>query len=161
VLELLPHGPELMLLDRVTGRPAGGIAVAVAITGASPFLVAGHGVPAHVGLEYMAQACGAFAGLQARDRALPVRVAFLLGTRRYRAVRAWFAVGETLDVEARLVLQDGPMAVFDCRIAAAGAELASAQLTVYQPDSDRPDGPPEASASGAPVSGAPASGEPA
>ena len=67
-------------------------------------------------------------------RGEPVRVGFLLGTRRYLASRPWFAEGETLEVTARLVLRDGPMAVFDCRISAGGGALASAHLTLYQPD---------------------------
>lgn len=134
VLDLLPHGPELMLLDRVIAADRDGIAVAVAIRANSPFLVAGHGVPAHVGLEYMAQACGAFAGLEARSRGAPVRVAFLLGTRRYQALRPWFALGEALQVRARLVLRDGRMAVFDCRIIGGNSDIATAQLTVYEPD---------------------------
>ncbi len=134
VLDLLPHGPELMLLDHVLAKDADGIAVAVGIRPNSLFMVAGRGVPAHVGLEYMAQTCGAFAGLEARARGETVRVGFLLGTRRYRAARPWFAIGERLEVAARLVLRDGPMAVFDCRIDAGGTELAAAQLTVYQPD---------------------------
>ncbi len=149
VLELLPHGPELMLLDQVLAKDADGIAVAVAIRPDSLFMVAGHGVPAHAGLEYMAQACGAFAGLEARARGEPVRIAFLLGTRRYRAARPWFAIGERLEVAARLLLRDGPMAVFECRIDAGGAELATAQLTVYQPDAQAETGPetgPEAAA---------------
>lgn len=133
VLDLLPHGPELMLLDRVTAKDADGIMVAVSIGADSPFLVPGHGVPAHVGLEYMAQACGAFAGLEAHAHGEPVRVGYLLGTRRYQASACWFAEGETLDVVAQLVLPAAPMAVFDCRIEARGVPLATAQLTVYQP----------------------------
>ena len=134
VLELLPHGPELMLLDHVLAKDADAVTVAVTIRPDSPFLVPGRGVPAHVGLEYMAQSCGTYAGLEARAQGEPARVAFLLGTRRYRAVRPWFAVGERLDVAARLLLRDGALAVFDCRIDCGGAELASAQLTVYQPE---------------------------
>jgi predicted hotdog family 3-hydroxylacyl-ACP dehydratase len=134
VLELLPHGKELMLLDRVLARDAGGMTVAVEIRADSLFMVAGQGVPAHVGLEYMAQTCGAFAGLEARASGEKVRLGYLLGSRRYRAARPWFVPGEQLEVTARLVLRDGPMAVFDCRIVSAGAELATAQLTVFQPE---------------------------
>lgn len=134
LLQLLPHGPELLLLDRISTADADGIVATVAIGPDTPFLVAGYGVPAHVGLEYMAQTCGAFAGLQARQRGEPVQVGFLLGTRRYRASRRWFTVGEALQVTARLVLHDGPMAAFDCALATGGAELATARLTVYQSD---------------------------
>jgi predicted hotdog family 3-hydroxylacyl-ACP dehydratase len=131
--DLLPHGCGAMLLDRVTAKYAESIVVAVSIGANASFLIPGHGVPAHVGLEYMAQACGAYAGLEARAHGEPVRVGYLLGTRRYQASVPWFAEGETLDVAAHLVLLAAPMAVFDCRIAARGETLATAQLTVYQP----------------------------
>ena len=141
VLDLLPHGKQLMLLDRVLAKDAERISVAVAIRPDSLFLLAGQGVPAHVGLEYMAQTCGAFAGLEAMARGEAVRLAYLLGSRRYRAARPWFVLGEQLLVTALLMLRDGNMAVFDCRIEAGGAELATAQLTVFQPDA-----PPEPAA---------------
>jgi predicted hotdog family 3-hydroxylacyl-ACP dehydratase len=131
--DLLPHGRGAMLLDRVKAKHAEGIEVSVSIGAGSPFLVPGNGVPAHVGLEYMAQACGAFAGLEALAHGKPVRVGYLLGTRRYRATAAWFAEGDSLDVAAHLVLPAAAMTVFECRIAARGVTLATAQLTVYQP----------------------------
>jgi len=133
ISDLLPHGCGAMLLDRVTAKHAEAIEVSVSIGAGSPFLIPGLGVPAHVGLEYMAQACGAFAGLEALAHGKPVRVGYLLGTRRYQASACWFAEGETLDVVAQLVLPAAPMAVFDCRIEARGVPLATAQLTVYQP----------------------------
>lgn len=132
--ELLPHDPPMILLDQVQTWDAEGVTAAVTIGPATPFLAPVHGVPAHVGLEWMAQTCGVFAGLESKLKAEPVRVGFLLGTRRYLARRSWFPEGETLSVAARLMLREGGMAVFDCRILAAdGTEEASAQLTLYQP----------------------------
>lgn len=131
---LLPHGPSMVLLDEVLAATDDMLAAAVVIRADSPFGVAGEGVPAHVGIEYMAQACGAFAGLQAHCTGLPVRRGFLLGTRRYQAFIPWFRVGWRLTVTVVAVSREGQMGVFDCRIRHDGTEVATAQVSVYQPD---------------------------
>ncbi|OIR10088.1 hypothetical protein GALL_80160 [mine drainage metagenome] len=135
--DLLPHAAPMILLERVLDwNGADWVAAEVDIGPHTPFLDRERGVPAHVGLEWMAQCCGLFAGLDARAGGGPVRVGYLLGTRRYRARRLWFGVGERLRVEARLLLRDGGMAVFDCTIGGDGGDepVAAAQLTLYQPE---------------------------
>jgi predicted hotdog family 3-hydroxylacyl-ACP dehydratase len=125
----------MVLLDRVLEWDDDSILAELTIGPATPFLDPCQGVPAHVGLEWMAQTCGLYAGLESKAKAEPVRLGFLLGTRRYQACRSYFLVGESLTVAARLVLREGGMAVFDCRILNAdGAEQAAAQLTLYQPE---------------------------
>jgi predicted hotdog family 3-hydroxylacyl-ACP dehydratase len=131
---LLPHGPSMVLLDAVVEDTGDSLTAALTIGPDSPFGVAGEGVPAHVGIEYMAQACGAFAGLRAYRTNVPVRLGFLLGTRRYQAFVPWFRVDWRLTVTAAVVFQEGQMGVFDCRIHHAGTAVAVAQLSVYQPD---------------------------
>ena len=49
----------------------------------SMFFEPPHGVPGYVGLEYIAQTIAAHGGLRARAVGEPVRIGFLLGTRRY------------------------------------------------------------------------------
>ena len=49
---------------------------------------------AWVGLEYMAQAIGAYAGYTARLRGEPVRIGYLLGTRRYECKPAKLRLGQ-------------------------------------------------------------------
>jgi predicted hotdog family 3-hydroxylacyl-ACP dehydratase len=125
----------MVLLDRVLEWDAQSIATGLTIGPSTRFLDPGHGIPAHVGLEWMAQACGLFAGLEAKAQNEPVRLGFLLGTRRYQSARPYFPEGASLTVAAQLVLREGGMAVFDCRIVADdGSEEAAAQLTVYQPE---------------------------
>lgn len=133
VRELLPHARPMLLLDEALSYDAGGAVAAVTIH--PDHLFAGpEGVPAHVGIEFMAQTCGVWAGAEARREGGAVRLGFLLGTRRYKAVRPFLAFGERLEITARLVFRDQGMGVFDCRIAGAGGEvLAEAQLSVYQP----------------------------
>jgi predicted hotdog family 3-hydroxylacyl-ACP dehydratase len=134
VADLLPHAPPMVLLDSVLGWDAGRLDASVAIRPDIPFFQLGKGVPAHVGIEYMAQACGAFAGLEALENGEKVRVGFLLGCRRYLAAVDWFTDGMQLTVRISEVFRDGMMGVFDCTILSDGRELAAAQLNVYQPD---------------------------
>lgn len=132
--DLLPHGPSVVLLHEVVEDRDESLTAALTICPDSPFGVAGEGVPAHVGIEYMAQACGVFAGLQAHRTGLPVRLGLLLGTRRYQAFVPWLRVGWRLEVTVTVVFREGQMGVFDCRIHHDGTEVAAAQIAVYQPD---------------------------
>lgn len=136
VAELLPHAPPMLLLDAVLEGDADTLSASLTIRPGIAFFDAGHGVPAHVGIEYMAQACGAWAGLRGRAEGRPVSLGLLLGTRRYLATEPWFAEGEQLTVLIRVVFREGPMGVFDCRIVVDGRERATANLTVYQPEDD-------------------------
>ncbi len=140
---LLPHRPPMVLLDKVIAYDNATIVASVAIAESSLFLTR-EGVPGHVGIEYMAQACGAFAGVQALDAREPVKIGFLLGTRLCRVLRPWFCIGDRLIVTAAIVFRDEQMAAFDCRIGIDGQIAADAQLKVYQPDDvqlliDKPD----------------------
>jgi predicted hotdog family 3-hydroxylacyl-ACP dehydratase len=134
VAELLPHGPPMVLLDEMVEDTENSLTTALTIRPKSQFAVAGHGVPAHVAIEYMAQTCGAFAGLEAHRTGQPVRLGFLLGTRRYLAFVPWLLIGWRLTVTATVVFREGQMGVFDCLVRHEAAEIATAQITVYQPD---------------------------
>ncbi len=138
VADLLPHAAPMVLLDEVISWQKGEVITAVMITDNSPFFHLNFGVPAHVGLEYMAQACGVYAGLQAHEHGLPVRMGFLLGTRNFSAINQWFTKGSRLIVSARETLRQDTMGVFNCTIALENKEVAHAQLTVYQPDEADP-----------------------
>lgn len=132
--DLLPHEGPAVLLDAVLDWDQGRLAAQVDIHSGSRFFEPVCGVPGYVGIEYMAQACGAYAGLEAKSTGQPVRVGFLLGTRRYTCSRPWFAAGDRLTVSIAEVLREGVMGVFDCHIAVNGAEVAAARLNVYQPE---------------------------
>lgn len=133
IVDLLPHKPPMVLLDRVRGWGDGELEAEIEIRPGLPFHRLGEGVPAHVGIEYMAQACGAYVGLEAKSAAQPVRLGFLLGTRHYRAQAAYFRDGERLFVHVRQILRETEIGVFDCRIARDGDERAIARLNLYQP----------------------------
>ncbi|RAU20822.1 3-hydroxylacyl-ACP dehydratase [Paramagnetospirillum kuznetsovii] len=132
---LLPHAWPMLLLDDALSHGDDCVATRVTIRPDHPFATS-EGVPGHVGIELMAQTCGAWAGLNARKQAEPVRVGYLLGTRRYTVDRSWFRFGDVLDIQAKLLFRDQGMGVFQCRIMVEGKPVAEAQINVYQPDGD-------------------------
>ncbi len=131
---LLPHAPPMVLLDEVLGWEQGKVATALTIRPESPFFSQEGGVPSYIGLEYMAQTCGVYAGIEAKNQEQPVRLGFLLGTRNFHASIDRFLLGDRLVIEATEVFRQDGMGVFDCRIKNGDEEIASAQLNLYQPD---------------------------
>src|SRR5262249_52096192 len=94
-----------------------------------PFFEASRGVPAHVAIEWMAQTCGAFVGVEALDAGQAVRLGLLLGTRNFRARTPWFRPKERLVVTATIVLRDQEVGAFECVVADPnGEERATARL---------------------------------
>jgi predicted hotdog family 3-hydroxylacyl-ACP dehydratase len=92
------------------------------------------GVPAWVGVEYMAQTVAAWAGCRARERGAEPSIGFLLGTRRYQAEIERFPAGAVLRVEARCELMgDNGLGMFACRILQQEQVLASANISVFEP----------------------------
>ncbi|MFC3377712.1 3-hydroxylacyl-ACP dehydratase [Rugamonas sp. CCM 8940] len=137
---LLPHSGQMVLLDRVLSADDDNLCAEVGIHAGS-MLCGADGVGAWVGIEYMAQAIAAHAGWHALRRGEPVKVGFLLGSRKYEAACASFAPGSVLRVHVHRALQgENGLAAFECRIDAAGSAppagaitLATATVTVFQP----------------------------
>ena len=133
VESVLPHAHPMILIDGVTQENAGATRSAVRIREASMFYEAPHGVPAYVGVEYIAQTVAAHAGLQAIRDGDPVRVGFLLGTRRYDCTAAYFPLGAELSVRVAEAYQGPAISKFEGSIvdASSGRELAHCHVTVY------------------------------
>jgi len=134
VADLLPHAPPMVLLDEVLGWDQGHVMTALTIHSESPFFMENSGIPSYVGLEYMAQTCGVYAGIEGFNLGQPVRLGFLLGTRNFHASTNWFCLGQRLIVDATEIYRQETMGIFGCRITHDDVELASAQLNLYQPN---------------------------
>jgi predicted hotdog family 3-hydroxylacyl-ACP dehydratase len=133
IRDLLPHSGPMVLLDRVVAADDESLCAEVRVRVDSLFYVDG-AIGAWVGLEYMAQAIGAYAGYRARLRGEPVRIGYLLGTRRYECKQPSFALGSLLKICVKQVFQsDEGLASFDCYIEDVKGRLASANVTVFQP----------------------------
>ena len=131
VAELIPHSGSMVLLDRIIDYDDQGLTAELVVCG-DGLLGDDQSVPAWVGIEYMAQTIAAYAGVMAKQVSEPIRLGFLLGTRRYNSNVAAFKVGSTLTIRVKNIMQDDNLAVFDCRILGGGVEV-TANLNVYQP----------------------------
>ena len=130
---VVPHRGTMRLVDRLVGWDEDTVAVELRVPEEGPF---SHddGVPAWVGVEYMAQAIAAWAGCHARRAGREPSVGFLLGTRRYQSTTPYFPAGTLLRVEAtRELLGEKGLGMFSCRILGDGEELATATVSVFEP----------------------------
>jgi predicted hotdog family 3-hydroxylacyl-ACP dehydratase len=133
IRSLLPHAGAMVLLDRVISVDEDSLLAEVCIRSDSLFCNGG-GVGAWVGIEYMAQAIGAWAGYTAQLRGEPVKLGFLLGTRRYECRRPIFLLGSVLRVHVqRLFQNENGLGSFECAIDNEEGRVATATVTVFQP----------------------------
>ncbi|EWG97813.1 hypothetical protein Q427_33980 [Halomonas sp. BC04] len=95
------------------------------------------GIPGWVGLEWLAQAIAAWAGVQAVSQGDEPRIGFLLGTRRYCCESPWFAFDQPIRVEVALDFRaDNGLGAFRGELRGShGESLATATLNVFQPES--------------------------
>ncbi len=136
---LLPHAGPMVLLDEVVAM--GDETVRAVATVRRDGLFAGPGepgVPAWLGMEYLAQAVAAWSGFHEREQGRPVHPGFLVGARSFHSSIGIIPYGVVLTIEAERVLGGGAgIGVFDGRITGAGVEQ-TVRLKVYLPgDPDR------------------------
>lgn len=132
----VPHRGPLSLLDGVEHCDEQGIEARVRVPAGGVF-GDDDGVPAWLGIEYMAQAVAAWSSGRARAAGGSPRIGYLLGSRRYEAALPVFPVGADLRVLAQCELMgDNGLGMFDCRIEHAGRVLASGRISVFEPPAD-------------------------
>lgn len=130
---LLPHRGPALLIDSVLAERPDGIRVAAHITPAHPYFVPGRGVPAWVGIELMAQAIAARAGLDAQRTHTTPGSGMLLGTRRYHTQLAYFPEGARLEISAQREFSDeSGVVACTCEISCDGKSLATATIIVMK-----------------------------
>lgn len=134
--DVLPHEAPMILIDGIEQYTDKECIARVTITKDSPFYnSAKQGVPSYIGCEYMAQAIAGFAGSQALDIKEPVQIGFLLGSRKYKTLRPYFLLGETLNISlCELYTEDSGLRVFECKIIdSENIAVATANVNVFQP----------------------------
>ena len=137
----VPHRGAMSLLDAVDRCEDLAIVARVRVPAAGPFNGT-DGVPAWVGIEYMAQTVAAWSGARARAGGGSPRIGYLLGSRRYEAAVPAFASGAELTVHAQCELTgDNGLGMFDCRIEQDGRVLATGRLSVFEPPQESGEGP--------------------
>lgn len=132
--QFVPHREPMILIDRITLLKEDYLESEVTIREDSMFLRDG-AVPAWVGVEYMAQTCAAFQGLEAHQRGEPPRAGFLLASRHYHSKVSGFELGSKLRVRVTQVHREaGGLSVVEGEITEleSGTQLVHATLTVYE-----------------------------
>ena len=145
VAPLLPHSGHMVLLDCITAYGEDYLH-AEATVGEKHILLQNGVLPLLAGMEIMAQGIAALAGCHAHHAGEPVRLGFLLGTRKLNLFADAVPVGTMLAVKVQASTQDATgFGVFDCEMRwtdapeAARASLPSdglliqAALNVFSP----------------------------
>lgn len=135
---LLPHAEPMMLLDSVISLTNDSICTKVIIQPDSLFYETTpdyEGVGAWVGIEYMAQTMGAYAGYTALKNGGVVKIGFLVGSRHYHCHKTFFASGAILHISAKCIMQaDNGISAFECCIHENNELIATAVINAYLPE---------------------------
>lgn len=132
----LLHRESMLLIQSIVGCGDNWLEATVDVSASSSLFISGQRtVPSWVGLEYMAQAISAFAGVMAWRQGRKPEVGFLLGTRRYSVVEHSFDPQELLTVKVtQLLRDDNNLVLFDCHIYRGGKSIAAAEIKAIQPN---------------------------
>jgi len=130
ILDVVPHGVPMSLLDNIGSYSDKELVANVTIREDSMFCEP-DGVPAWVGVEYMGQAVAAYAGVRARIANQPVKIGFLVSTRRYESLCSHFPIGTSLSVSVNQITDSIiGLQVFICRITGNNIQI-QANLNVF------------------------------
>ena len=133
ILDVVPHQTPMSLLDTVESYSDKTLVSSVTIKEDSLFYEE-LGVPTWVGLEYMGQSIAAFGGVEARNEGRPVKIGFLVSSRRYESPQSHFKLGSKLIVFVEKVINNPyGLSVFNCSITWSDFVI-QANLNVFLPD---------------------------
>lgn len=138
VEELVPHRGRMCLLDAITAYGEEWLRATVTPRPGGAFAEES-GIPAWVGIEYMAQAAAAFGGIEQVQRGELPSIGLLIGARYYRCMQDRFEYGAPLGVLVKIAMRDTEdFAAYDCRIELGrpdlgGREIAECTLKAYRP----------------------------
>jgi len=131
---VLPHVGSMLLLDELRDYGPEHVTCGVTIHARTMFCENVSGVPAWVGLEYMAQTCCAFSGIEEVRAGAEPSIGLLLGSRSYKSEVEWFALGAVLRIRAELQMRDeSGLVAFTCTIHEGDRMLASGDVKAYRP----------------------------
>ena len=137
VSDVLPHGDLAILLDDLVAFEEDFLEAVVQINPTASFYDADMGgVPAWIGIEYMAQTVAAWAGARRLHHSKTIVPGFLLGAQRYECAQPVFLDGQKLTVKIWLQLESSEgLGSFNCEIIDESQVLvAEAVMNAFSPD---------------------------
>lgn len=139
VAPLLPHSGEMVLLDRILEFGEDFLLAEASVT-ANHILLQNGRLPILAGLEIMAQGVAAWAGCMATLANEPVRLGYLLGTRKLHIYRQHIEIGTPLQIRVKMSIQDTTgFGVFDCELVDLTENecLLAGALNVFSPKEEK------------------------
>lgn len=136
--DIVPHKPPMLLLDKIVKQHDNVIICETKISEHSIFYDNNiNGIYAWVGIEFMAQAIAAYAGIL-HYPAEP-ELGLLLSVRKFVTEKTCFSVGEILTIRAEKEYMHDSVGVFNGAIIIEGEQVASARLNTIVPPQDKID----------------------
>lgn len=131
--EFVLHREPMLLLDRLVDVEPGYALCEWRVLDSNEFFMPECGVPAYIGVEYMAQCIAVYAGARARVHGLLPPLGFLLGTRHYQSTIPYFELDVTYRIACRELIRDAEgMGSYDCRIMHHEISVAEGRLMVLE-----------------------------
>ncbi len=136
VEEVLPHKGTMILIDGILDYGEDFLKSWVDIKHQNHFKNRNGEIPSWIGLEYIAQTIGAFAGVKARGSGKPVKIGFLIAARKYMINYPMFRSDQKIRIEVKLKYTDNILGAFNCRIEDYNTktEWVKSLVRVYQPE---------------------------
>lgn len=132
--ELLPHASPMVLIDKLVELDQQVVKSQVVIQSDSMFIEE-DGVPAYVGIEYMAQTVGLMSGMVSVQKAEAVGIGFLIGAPAFETHIDYFPVGMELEVVMEHYWGDDQLMQFEGKIYEIGKSipLVEGRLSLLKP----------------------------
>ena len=135
VAPLLPHSGDMVLLDRISEFGEDFLTAETEIR--SDNILIKHGkLATFAGIEIMAQGVAAWSGCLATLADEPVRLGYLLGTRKLHIHTQEIPVGSKLQIKIKMSIQDSTgFGVFDSQLIdlTSGKVILEGALNVFSP----------------------------
>ncbi len=135
VAPLLPHSGDMVLLDRISDFGEDFLIAETEIR--SDNILIKHGkLATFAGIEIMAQGVAAWSGCLATLADEPVRLGYLLGTRKLHIHTQEIPVGSKLQIKIKMSIQDSTgFGVFDSQLIdlTSGEVILEGALNVFSP----------------------------
>lgn len=129
--DYIPHEKSMRFIDVICENTGGCVAKGV-VRDDNPLLTE-EGLPAHVGIEYMAQAIAGQRGIAQQDSAKKGGV--IVNIKAVQIARSHFAVGEEIEIFIESLHRDATFEVNRC-VAVQGEQVIEAEISVAEINDD-------------------------
>lgn len=131
--EFVMHREPMLLLDTLIESVDDGAVCEWRVNADDYFVESELGVPAYVGVEFMAQCVAVYAGARARIGGYGPPLGFLLGARHFKTSITHFGIGEVYRATCQeLIRDDSGMGSYECFILHGDDQVAEARLAVLE-----------------------------